>query len=57
MLFPDVTQTIRNHDGLVLSLNFTGNFLFDTEGRIGALVHGGSHPFFGIGVTSRPPAL
>jgi len=35
----------------------SGSPVLDGEGQIRALVHGGSHPFFGIGVTSRPPTL
>ncbi len=35
----------------------SGSPVFDHEGRVRALVHGGSHPFFGIGVTSDPPTL
>jgi hypothetical protein len=33
----------------------SGSPVLDRDGRIRALVHGGSHPFFGIGVTSSPP--
>lgn len=35
----------------------SGAPVFDAAGRVRAVVHGGSHPFFGIGVTSRLPAL
>jgi hypothetical protein len=35
----------------------SGSPVLDSNGRIRALVHGGSHPFFGIGVTSRPPVI
>lgn len=35
----------------------SGAPVFDAAGRVRALVHGGSHPFFGIGVTSALPVL
>lgn len=35
----------------------SGSPVLDGEGRVRGLVHGGSQPFFAIGVTSRAPAL
>jgi hypothetical protein len=35
----------------------SGSPVLDHDGRVRALVHGGSHPFFAIGVTTTLPGL